>query len=124
MKIEERSIYAIERRQFVGYEGELKLLTGESLPWSQFGMFPEPTCEQACASFDNSFPAALPAGAILWKDKPTAIRDLKGWQVHCTYAVTEDLRFTDAALLVPPEVKYPGKHKTVAMTTEEMLVRT
>ena len=126
MKIEERQIYAIDRRQFTGFDhSPLTLLTGEQLQFQDFKSAIEPTCEQACEGFDARLPTFLSdkPGVILWRDKPTAIHDLDGWRVHCRFAVTEDMRFTDAANLVTPEVIYPGKHKTEAMTTEEMLVR-
>jgi hypothetical protein len=120
--ITEKKIYEIDRLQFVGYaHSPLYLSDGSYLEFAVYGMNPEPTLELACASFDNNFPNQLGPGMILWLDRPQAIKDLTGWKVHCRYALTDEMKFTDSDMFVDPPKPKP-KHPM--MTQDEMLYRT
>ena len=132
----ELSAFPINRRQFCGYErSPLVLNDGTSLSFIDFAHTgsividkktviegKESTKELAWLVFNSAFPAWLEdkPGVLLWLEEPQAMRDLKGWVVHCRVAITEDLRFTDETQFADP---VPQKAKLPMLTLDEMLVR-
>ena len=121
MNIMELSVYPVNRQQFCGYEHTPVLLNdGTSLGFVELPQNPEPTKELAWLSFGGLLNSWLTEnlGVILWLDKPVAIKNLKGWTIHCRLAVTEDVRFKDADQIAP---RPPHEAKFPMMTPDEML---